>query len=149
MAHLQLSQLVSAPRYEVFDYVCDPQNLPFLLQANVDVKVLSEGVELKRGTEIHFQMARFGLSQSVRFCLEDVLRGTRLTYRQVEGLFGVWTHTIKFDEQDNKTTLVTDIINYQVPLGVLGHLADDLIVRSDMRRILADRLTRVADHFAS
>jgi hypothetical protein len=39
---------------------------------------------------------------------------------QVEGLFAAWTHTMKFDERGDRETLVTDLVDYQVPLGLLG-----------------------------
>jgi len=104
-------------------------------------------VPLKRGNEVHFVMTRFGLSQSIRFRIEDVLRGSRLTYRQAEGVFAGWTHTMKFDEHGESATLVTDLVDYQVPLGLFGHLADDLLLKSDMNRVLTGRLMKAKEHF--
>jgi ligand-binding SRPBCC domain-containing protein len=92
-------------------------------------------------------MTRFGLSQSIRFRIEDVLRGSRLSYRQSEGIFSSWNHTMKFEEHGEHFTLVTDIVDYQVPLGIFGHLADDLILKSDMNRVLSQRLGKAKEHF--
>lgn len=147
MAHLQISQLMPATRMEVFDYMTDPNNLRFLLQPGIDVQVVTPEVPLKRGNEVHFVMTRFGLSQSIRFRIEDVLRGSRLTYRQAEGVFAGWTHTMKFDEHGESATLVTDLVDYQVPLGLFGHLADDLLLKSDMNRVLTGRLMKAKEHF--
>ncbi|MBX3022273.1 MAG: SRPBCC family protein [Bdellovibrionales bacterium] len=149
MAHLQISQLIPATRFEVFDYLTDPSHLPFLMAPSIDVQVLSPEVDMKRGTEAHFNMTRLGMTQSIRFRIEDVLRGSRLTYRQVEGLFAAWTHTMKFDEHGEKETLVTDLVDYQVPLGLFGHLADDLLIKGDMRKLLAHRLQKAREHFDS
>jgi ligand-binding SRPBCC domain-containing protein len=147
MAHLQISQLIPASRMEVFDYLTDPNNLPFLLQPGIDVQVVTPGVPLKRGNEVHFVMTRFGLSQSIRFRVEDVLRGSRLTYRQSEGVFAGWTHTMKFDEHGENSTLVTDLVDYDVPLGLFGHLDDDLLLKSDMSKLLSSRLVKAKEHF--
>jgi ligand-binding SRPBCC domain-containing protein len=147
MAHLQISELVPAPRLDVFDYLTDPQNLTALLAPMIDLKVLSQDVPLKRGNELHFMMTRFGLSQSVRLRIEDVLRGSRLSYRQTEGVFVSWTHTTKFDDHGENGTLVTDIVDYQIPLGILGHLADDILVKGDMSRLLSARLKKTKEHF--
>ncbi len=125
MAHLQISQLIPASRMEAFDFLTDPNNLPELLKPSIDVKVVTPDIPLKRGNEVHLMMTRFGLSQSIRFRVEDILRGSRLSYRQSEGLFASWTHTMKFDEHGENGTLVTDLVDYQVPLGLFGHLADD------------------------
>ena len=147
MAHLQISQLLPVPRFTAFDYLSDPNQVPFLLQPQLDVQVLTPETSLKRGDELHFMMTRLGLSQSVRFRIEDILRGSRLTYRQVEGLFASWTHTIKFEEHGENATLVTDLVDYQLPFGVLGLLADDLLVKNDMRKLLENRLQRTKEHF--
>lgn len=147
MAHLQISQLIPASRLEVFDYLTDPNNLPALLRPTINVQVVTPDVALKRGNEVHFMMSRFGLSQSIRFRVEDVLRGSRLSYRQSEGVFAAWAHTMKFDEHGEGGTLVTDLVDYQVPMGLLGHLADDLLLKSDMSRVLAHRLQRAKEYF--
>lgn len=149
MAHLQISELIPASRMAVFDYLAEPTHLPRLLQDVVEVKVVTPEVPVKRGNEVHFLMTRFGMSQSVRFRVEDVLRGSRLTYRQTEGIFTSWTHTMKFEEHGESSTLVTDLVDYQLPLGLFGYLADDLVVKSDMSRILASRLGKAKEHFES
>jgi len=148
MAHLQISQLIPAPRFEAFDYLASPGNLPFLLKPAIEVQVKNDDVPLKRGAEFHFLMTRYGLSQNVRIRIEDLLRGSRLTYRQVEGLFANWTHTMKFEDHGEEATLVTDVIDYQMPFGLLGFLADDLIVKRDMTAILEARLQKAKEHFA-
>src|ERR1700722_18851580 len=117
MAHLQISQLIPAARFEAFDYLADPANIPFLLQPTLETSVLTPELQLKRGSELHFKMTRLGLEQSVRIRIEDWLRGSRLTYRQVEGLFSNWTHTMKFEEHGENATLVTDVVDYTMPLG--------------------------------
>lgn len=148
MAHLQVSQLIPAARFDVFDFLTSPRQLPLLLAPAVEVQVLTPEIELKRGVEAQFNMTRLGLSQLIRFRVEDILRGSRLTYRQVEGIFAGWTHTMKFEEHGDNQTLVTDLVDYQVPLGLLGHLADDLLIKSDMQRLLSQRLRKTRAHFS-
>lgn len=144
---MQISRLIPASRLEAFDFLTDPNRLPDLLTPLIEVRVVTPEVPLKRGNEVHFLMSRFGFSQSVRFRVEDVLRGSRLSYRQSEGIFAAWNHTIKFDDHGENGTLVTDIVDYQVPMGLLGHLADDLLLKGDMSRLLSHRLDRARDHF--
>jgi ligand-binding SRPBCC domain-containing protein len=148
MAHLQISHLIPAPRFDVFDYLTDAATLPFLLKPTIDVEVFPHEGALKRGSEMHFNMTRMGFSQNVRLRIEDWLRGSRVTYRQVEGLFTAWTHTMKFEEHGEKATLVTDLVDYQMPLGLLGFLADDLLVKRDMSGLLDSRLLKAKEHFS-
>lgn len=149
MAHLQISELIEAPRVDVYQYLTAPSRQPFLLQPTVTVDVLTPDAPLKRGDEIHFGMTRFGLSQSVRFKVEDVLPDRRLTYRQSEGVFAHWTHTMKFEDHSEKVTRVTDLIDYKVPMGLFGFLADDLLIKGDMERLLRRRLLRAKEHFTT
>ncbi len=147
MAHVQISHLIPAPRLEVFDYLTDPSTLPFLLDPTIEVQVLTNESTLKRGSEVQLEMTRFHMSQSVRLRVEDVLRGSRLTYRQVEGLFAAWTHTLSFEDHGEQATMVADIIDYQLPFGLLGSLFDDLVLKSDLRKLLERRLQKCAEHF--
>lgn len=147
MAHLQISQVLPATRMESFEFLTSPKDLPGLLQPQIEAELLSPDVPLQRGQELHFMMTRMGMSQSVRLRIEDVLKGSRLTYRQVEGLFMSWTHTMRFEEHGEKSTIVTDIIDYEMPFGILGTLADDLLVKGDMTRILESRLLKAKEHF--
>ncbi len=149
MAHLQISELIEAPRADVFEYLTAPSQQSFLLQPAINVEVLTPDGDMKRGDEIHFNMTRFGLSQSIRFRVEDLLPGSRMTYRQSEGVFAAWTHTMKFEEHSESSTLVTDLVDYQLPMGILGFLADDLLIKGDMARILKQRLQRAKEHFSS
>ncbi len=149
MAHLQVSQLIPASRLLTFDFLTNPKELPSLLEPAIEVEVLTPEIPLQRGCELHFMMTRLGLSQSVRLRIEDVLRGTRLTYRQVEGLFATWTHSIRFEDHGENATLVTDIVDYTIPFGVLGSLADDLIVKNDIEKLLSSRLSKAKEHFSA
>jgi ligand-binding SRPBCC domain-containing protein len=147
MAHLQISQVIPVPRMEVFAYLADPKNLPFLLSPTVDVQVLTPETQMRRGNEFHFKMTRFGLTQSVRFHVEDVLPGTRLVYRQSEGLFRSWVHAMKFEEHGKDSTRVVDLVDYELPFGILGFLSDDLLLKRDLTRLLENRLTKAKEHF--
>ncbi len=149
MAHLQLSQVIPAPRFDVYDFMVSPAHLAEMLNPIIDVQLLSPEVPLQRGSEFNFQMTRLGLAQNVRLRIEDVLRGSRLTYRQVEGLFAGWTHTTKFSEHLEGETLVTDIADYTLPFGLLGNIVDDLFTKRDMRKLLEHRLRQALNHFVS
>jgi ligand-binding SRPBCC domain-containing protein len=147
MAHLQISQIIPAPRMDVYNYLTDPNQLPFLLSPTVDVQVLTPEIQLRRGNEFHFMMTRFGFTQSVRFQVDDVLAGTRLVYRQAEGLFASWTHAMKFEEHDKESTRVVDLIDYELPFGLLGFLVDDVVIKSDLTKLLRARLAKTRERF--
>lgn len=140
MAHLELSTIVPASRGEVFDYLADPNNMPEMLKGHIDVIVETPNMPVKKGSEFQFSMTRFGMTQRVRLKIEDFVKSSRLSYRQSEGIFDMWLHVILLEEKAPRETIVTDLIDYQLPLGLLGHLADDLFVRRDMQSMLECRI---------
>lgn len=149
MAHLQISELIPSAPQKVFEFLCDPANQTELLKGEIDVELLTPEPVLRRGAEIHYQMTRFGLSHVIRFRIEDCVRGQRVMYRQMEGVFQSWTHVMRFEEHGGGQTLVTDIVDYKVPFGLLGYLSDDLYIKRDMRRIIEKRLRITKDYFES
>ena len=73
-----------------------------------------------------------------------------LIYSQESGWFRSWRHAITLAEHSdgvNPTTLVSDSIDYRLPLGMLGTLADDLFLKRDLQRILRRRAAQMALHF--
>ncbi len=125
----------------------DIRNLPAQLQDSIEVELISYPEQLHKDAECRMMMTRFSFSQMVRIEIEEVQRAQRLSYRQIEGLFSLWKHTLKFETHGNNETLVTDIVSYRLPFGILGLLADDLLVREDMKIILQKRLDRVKSYF--
>ncbi len=108
---------------------------------DVEMEVLSGPPLLKKGDEFQVELTRFGLAQNFRFLVEDVSL-EKMSYRQLDGIFKNWFHRILLEPHGPSSTLVTDRVDYSLPLGVLGHLANDLYFREDLQRILQERLER-------
>jgi ligand-binding SRPBCC domain-containing protein len=147
MAHINCSFVVPAPIKETFEFLTDPKRVPFLLAGKVDVEIENAEADLVKGSEFSYLMTRAGISQYLRFRVEEVSRGNSLTYKQTEGIYRRWIHTQKFSSHGRNQTLVTDIVDYELPFGFMGHLLDDLFFRKDLTKILQGRLVKAADHF--
>lgn len=146
MAHIQCSRLLPAPRNQVFELLTEPIHLPDLLKDSIEVETkFALENQVRKGAEFSFIMTRFGLSQPVTFRVEDYVKGTRLTYKQAEGLMYNWYHTMKFEDFGEKQTLVTDLVEFELPFGILGHIANDLFVKADLKNILEKRLMRAEE----
>lgn len=148
MAHLTCSLVIPAPVKETFEFFTDPLRIPSLLEDKLEVEVENGGAELQKGAEYSYLMTRAGISQYVRFRVEDLSRGNFLTYRQIEGIFRQWVHTQKFSPHGRNQTLITDIVDYELPFGLIGHLLDDLLFRKDLLNILQRRLHKGFHHFS-
>jgi len=147
MSQIKCSRKIFAPKSQVFEYMLNPQSWPDLLRQHIQVEVQVAPQEVKAGNVYKMTMTRFGFAQPVELVVLSCQKNSSVTYKQSQGLFTKWIHTQTFEELEGSETLVTDIVEYQLPMGLIGYLLDDLLVRQDMKVILEDRLNQVAAHF--
>ena len=148
MAHIQCAKVISASKFDVYNYMTNPANLAEQLQDNIEVSWQNPGIDVKVGSEFLFVMSRFGVEQPIRFAVDRLVVGNQFTYRQVSGVYARFIHTMKFEEHGQNETLVTDLVDYEMPFGLLGRLADDFFAKADLKDILEGRLERVAESFS-
>ena len=76
----------------------------------------------------------------------------RFVDEQIEGPFKSWRHAHEFEAIDDRSTRCIDHIDYTLPYGLLGRLANPLIVKPALRKMFAYRektlkgLVRAAYH---
>jgi ligand-binding SRPBCC domain-containing protein len=147
LAHLQCAKLVPGTKYEVYRYFTSPEHLADQLSGLIKVTWQNPGVEIKPGSEFLFLMSRYGVEQPIRFVVDRLVTGNSFAYRQVSGVYARWIHTMKFEEHGPNQTLVTDIVEYEIPFGILGRIADDFFIRHDLKNILEHRMDRAILRF--
>jgi hypothetical protein len=140
LAHLQLSHTFFAPKQAVFDFLASPETIEQQFNGVLTAKWINSETQIKSGAEFLFEMTRFGITQSVRIAVDKYVLGNSLTYRQVAGAFKAFHHTMKFEALTPQSTMVTDLIDYDIPFGLLGQVADDFFVRSDLKSLMGQRL---------
>lgn len=140
MAEIKHSRVLPGRPSEVFALLSAPEHIPELLAPFMDVKLIDAATELKREAEYVMEITRFGISQQVRFHVDDVLPGSHIQYHLSESLFQRWSHRVLFAEHSKNSTLVTDYVDYQIPFGLFGRIFDDLVLRRDFQRMIAGRL---------
>lgn len=139
---MQVQKVIPGSPFQVFEYLASPAAVPSQLEGLIKVTWQNPGVEVQPGAEFLFSMERFGVEQPIRYAIDKMVLGHSLSYRQVNGIFASWHHTMKFEDHGNGQTLVTDIVDYEMPLGLLGRLADDFCMRREIQKILEHRLQR-------
>ncbi|MNR43085.1 hypothetical protein D3C85_1616730 [compost metagenome] len=65
---------------------------------------------------------------------------------QLKGPYAYWHHEHTFEEKGGKV-LMKDKVTYSVPFGVLGQLANKLIVRSKLEEIFNYRTKKILEFF--
>jgi ligand-binding SRPBCC domain-containing protein len=147
VSHIQCIKLIAAPRFKVFEFMTSPDKISEQMSGMVQVEWQNPGTELSAGSELLFVMSRHGVEQPIRFVVERIVTGISISIRQIQGVFTRYIHTIKWEDHGNGSTLVTDIVEYNLPFGLLGRMADDFYFRRDIQKILEHRLNKVYTHF--
>jgi hypothetical protein len=140
MSYIQVTSLVPFSPDTVFAALSQPAQLRRAWADHIEVEVLEEDKKYSRGAEILFRMTRFGISQPLRLVVEQWEPPHQMTLKQVEGPFKYWVQNIKLESHSGAGTLVTENINYSLPYGLFGNLADDLFVRSDLEALMKKHL---------
>ena len=148
MGHVQVSRLIPASQADVYRYLVDLGNLPQWLDLSMEAEFVGAVPVLREHSEFAIKFTRYGRSVDSVFRVDELKPQNTFSYRQVKGFFKSWVHTQILSPHDAKTTLATDVVEFQMPYGLLGALADDLFVRADIERLLQHRLIKTEERFA-
>ncbi len=96
--------------------------------------------------QVTWRAKHFGFYQNLTSKITDYRRPHYFVDEMVKGAFSRFRHEHYF-EQMNEKTLMTDIFDYQSPLGILGTLADKLFLQKYMTQLLAER-NRIVKKYA-
>lgn len=155
MSSLHFETSIAAPLRTVWDFHQDVRtSLPLLCLPEDCVVIESADAPPVAGARIVIT-ARGPLGRRIRWVARIVEHSPphavvfgeegRFVDEQESGPFARWRHAHEFEAIDDKTTRVIDHIEYRVPLGPLGWLADRLFVAPRLRRMFAHRHARLRE----
>ena len=108
-------------------------------QAPDGVKLeLQSGSSFKAGNTLVFRVHRLGVSHLWGLQVVSAIAGKEICLRQKLG----WLKTFEIRtelQEENGSTRVTEQIQYTLPFGPLGALADDLVVSGDIKTLISSR----------
>ncbi|HMR41731.1 MAG TPA: SRPBCC family protein [Ignavibacteria bacterium] len=128
MNEIKKSILINCPVSKAFQFHSDTNNLKKITPDSIKVKILRMDLPLKEGSEIGLEIKQFGfLKNKWQIRLTAFIQNSLITDTQISGPFKSWVHDHIFDEAEGKTKM-TDRIRYELPFGVLGNIADKILV---------------------
>lgn len=132
---LRRTQFVPAPMNEVFRFFEDPMNLERITPPFLRFRVLdATDEEVRFGTRIRYRLRWqiFPLRWESR--ISEYRKGEMFADEMLKGPYRRWYHRHYFDEVEGGVE-ITDVVEYQLPLGVLGTIAHALVVRRQLEEI--------------
>jgi len=96
------------------------------------------------GESVTWRAKHLGFTQSLTSKVTDYNHPSFFADEMVDGVFKRFRHEHHFESHGNQT-LMTDLFEYQSPLGVLGKLADFIFLKSYLCSFLKKRNTIIKE----
>jgi ligand-binding SRPBCC domain-containing protein len=136
---LERSQFIPRPRGEVFAFFADATNLEAITPAFLRFTILTPTpVEMRAGARIDYALSLFHVRFRWRTEIQAFEPEERFVDVQLSGPYRRWRHTHRFEEAPGGT-LVSDRVEYELPLGPLGEAVHALIVARQLKTIFDHR----------
>ncbi len=141
---LRQEQWVPRAIEEVFGFFSDAGNLEQITPPWMHFQIVTpRPIELLAGAVIEYRLRWRGIPLRWISEIAQWQPPRRFVDLQVRGPYALWRHTHEFVPK-GAGTLLTDQVQYALPLGPLGRLAHRLAVRRNLEAIFAYRAQRVA-----
>lgn len=134
---------------EAWGFFSSPQNLKIITPDYLGFKITSDlgSGKMYPGQIINYIVKPIaGIPMRWTTEITHVDDGKYFVDQQRFGPYAMWHHQHWF-ESTERGVLMTDIVNYAIPLGILGRIANSLIVKSKLQEIFDYRTVKVKEIF--
>jgi ligand-binding SRPBCC domain-containing protein len=94
---------------------------------------------MKLGDSVTWRARHFGIVFRMTSAITEYQPPARFVDEQQRGPFRQWWHEHSFTALANGQTRMSDVVEFQSPFGLLGRIADDLVLGHYLRHLLRCR----------
>lgn len=148
MYRLTASQFLPISRQRAWEFLSDPANLSVITPPEMGFEILCGAErEMYPGQIIQYKVRPFpGYTTKWTTEITHVLDGSYFVDEQRYGPYSMWHHKHFINEIPGGVEM-EDVIDYRLPLGILGSLAHPLLVRKQLRAIFDYREVELTKRF--
>lgn len=144
------TQTINSPIEEIWDFISSPKNLKNITPDYMGFDITSENIPSKmyEGMIISYNVSPlFGINTTWVTEIVHLKENSYFVDEQRVGPYKLWHHQHFLESTDNGT-LMTDIVSYQPPLGILGSLANKMIIKKKLNEIFDYRTKALLNLFS-
>lgn len=143
MAFYQFKQSMEIPSTmdEVWDFISSPSNLKEITPPYMGFDITSDGLpdKMYQGMIISYKVSPLmGIKTDWVTEITHVVEGKYFVDEQRIGPYSLWHHQHLL-ESSPQGVLMKDIVTYAPPLGILGAIANQLIIKNKLKEIFEYR----------
>ncbi len=146
---LKKTQVLPITMEEAWDFFSTPLNLQEITPDDMNFNILSDirGEKMYSGQIINYKVQPFPLV-SMRWTTEitHVEEGKYFVDEQRFGPYAFWHHKHFFEEVPGGV-LATDIVDYAIPFGFIGRIANSILVKRKLDHIFDFRYQKLEEVF--
>ncbi|NVK03260.1 MAG: SRPBCC family protein [Flavobacteriia bacterium] len=148
MYTLKRTQRIPMSLEEAWKFFSAPANLQKITPKDLGFQILSEVPdEMYEGLFIHYKVSPlFGIKMNWTTEITHVRDKEFFVDEQRVGPYKIWHHEHHFVEIPGGVEM-TDIVSYQLPLGILGRIVHPILVKSRLENIFEHRFKTVEEKF--
>ncbi|WP_354644646.1 SRPBCC family protein [Kitasatospora camelliae] len=146
MPRFEITTVLPVPAQQVFEACLDVEAHTRSMAASSERAVAgTTHGHLTLGDTVTFRARHFGLTWrlTARITAYDPPRS--FVDEQERGPFNRWRHAHSFEPDGTGGTVMTDVIDFAAPLGILGRIADRTVLGWYMARLIRRRNAYLAD----
>lgn len=146
---LQKTQKIPATIETVWDFISSPANLKKITPAYMGFDITSKNLPTKMypGMIISYKVSPvFGVKTTWVTEITQVKEQEYFVDEQRVGPYFMWHHEHKI-EAIQGGVLMTDIVSYKPPLGFLGSIANEIMIKRKLKEIFDFRTKAVEEIF--
>ena len=128
-------------REEAWDFFSRPENLDTITPDDLSFEIISDVKDKKMypGMMILYKVSPFkGIKMNWCTEISHVRKPFYFVDEQRTGPYSIWHHEHHFEEVEDGI-LMTDILHYAVPFGLIGRIANYLVVDRKINHIFEHR----------
>ncbi|WP_340158188.1 SRPBCC family protein [uncultured Maribacter sp.] len=147
---LHSKQALPISRHEAWQFLSDPANLKVITPKHMGFNILTGADrEMFPGQIIQYKVSPFpGFTTKWVTEITHVAQGSFFVDEQRFGPYALWHHKHFIKEIDEGVEM-EDIIDYKLPLGILGQIAHPILVKKQLQEIFSFREQKLQELFGS
>tara|TARA_R110002050_G_scaffold75052_7_gene160959 strand:+ start:117 stop:572 length:456 start_codon:yes stop_codon:yes gene_type:complete len=134
---------------EIWKFISDPSNLKLITPDYMGFDITSENIpsQMYEGMIISYKVSPLlGIKTTWVTEITHLKKNSYFVDEQRVGPYRIWHHQHIVKPITNGT-LMTDIVSYQPPLGFLGSIANELIIKGKLQEIFEYRTNALEEIF--
>lgn len=148
--NLRFEQFLPISISEAWDFFSRPENLDEITPQNMNFEILTEGLpKMYQGMIVQYNVTPFPLIKMGWVTeITHVEEQRMFIDEQRFGPYSFWHHQHIFEPTEGGV-LMTDILHYKIPFGIVGKLANEMVVRKKVYGIFEYRTQMLQNKFGS